>query len=93
MDWTAVLGIIAGTLTTIMTIPQLNKTLKTKEVEDISIGTFITASIGITLWLIYGIFKSDIALIITNIAGLILTLIMIILKLRYQKGARAHVAR
>lgn len=84
MDWTPVLGIVAGGLTTIMLIPQLRKTLKTKEVEDISMGTFVTASIGLVLWLIYGIFKQDIALMITNSAGLLLNIVMIFLKIRYK---------
>lgn len=84
MDWTAALGLLAGTLTTAMVVPQVWKTWKTKEVEDIALGTFVTASIGLVLWLIYGIHKSDIALIVSNSAGLLLNLIMIGLKFRYQ---------
>jgi len=84
MDWTAALGILAGTLTTTMVVPQVWKAWKTKEVEDVSLGTFVTASIGLVLWIIYGIYKNDIALIIANSAGLILNGIMISLKLRYR---------
>ena len=84
MDWTAALGIFAGALTTAMVVPQVWKTLKTKEVEDVALGTFVTASIGLALWVTYGVFKNDIALIIANSAGLLLNGIMIFLKFRFK---------
>ncbi|MFN7117695.1 MAG: SemiSWEET family sugar transporter [Saprospiraceae bacterium] len=89
MDGVLILGIIAGTLTTAMVVPQLIKTLKTKEVEDIALGTFITASIGVALWLTYGIHKNDVALIITNSVSLLLNITMIVIKLRYQHRSQA----
>ncbi len=80
-------------LTTAMVIPQVIKTLKTKEVEDVALGTFITASIGIALWILYGIYKSDVVLIITNSVGLALNITMIVLKWRYHKGKQPTVAK
>jgi MtN3 and saliva related transmembrane protein len=86
MNWTTVLGLVAGMLTTLMVLPQLQKTWKTKEVEDISLVTFVSVAVGVTLWAIYGVFKQDIALIITNAVSLLLNLIMIGLKLRYRNN-------
>lgn len=88
MNWIDVLGLIAGIGSTVMVLPQIRKILKTKDVEDVSLGMFVIASVGIGLWLTYGVFKQDIALMITNSVGLLFNIILIILKLRYNKKER-----
>ncbi len=87
MDWIDVLGLIAGTASTIMVVPQILKIWKTKDAGDVSQRMFIMASIGVALWLVYGIFKQDIALMVTNSVGLLLNVILLILKFRYKKKA------
>jgi len=46
---------------------------------------FLMLSIGVLLWLLYGILKSDIVLIIANVITSILLFINIVLVVKYQK--------
>lgn len=84
MDWVKFLGLFAGFCTTISVTPQLYKTWKTKEVDDISIGMFSVLTLGLILWTVYGISKTDIPIIITNGISTTLNLIMIIFYFKFK---------
>jgi MtN3 and saliva related transmembrane protein len=51
-DW---IGLLAGTLTTVAFIPQVIKIWRTKKADDISISMFLIFTVGVGLWMIYGI--------------------------------------
>ncbi len=79
-----ILGMIAGTLTTIAFVPQVVKTWRSKSTHDISYGMFILFSVGLLLWLIYGMMIDSLPIILSNIVTLILALVILGLKLRYK---------
>jgi len=54
------LGIIAGILTCISMLPQLIKVLKEKNVDDLSPVILLTLIIGLSLWVWYGIMKTEV---------------------------------
>jgi MtN3 and saliva related transmembrane protein len=78
------LGLAAGTLTSIAAIPQLVKTLRTRHARDISVWQPLLLAIGVALWLIYGILIHDTPLILANIVPLACNVMLTILKLRYR---------
>ncbi|NJN57795.1 MAG: SemiSWEET transporter [Leptolyngbyaceae cyanobacterium SL_5_9] len=84
-DFTTVLGLVAGALTTIAYLPQLIKTWKSKSAEDLSWSMLITLCIGIVLWLIYGTYVHDLPVILANVVTLMLSSIILVLKLRYSR--------
>lgn len=77
------LGFIAAITTTISFVPQVMKIIKTKETKDISLLMYIILGFGILLWLIYGLLIQKLPVIIANAVVLILTLIIIILKIKH----------
>lgn len=77
------LGLSAGSLTTVSFVPQVIKTWRSKSADDISTGMFAIFSIGLVLWLIYGIYLQSLPIIISNIVTLALTLVILILKYHY----------
>ena len=83
MEYITVIGLVAGTRTCLSLVPQLLKSLKTKSTKDISAGTYIVLSTGVFLWLVYGILKLDIPLIVANAVNLVLVLGILILKMKY----------
>lgn len=85
MEGIDILGIIAGICTSSAIIPQIVKTLKKKKAQEVSIFMFIVLMTGNGLWVYYGVVKSDIAIISTNIFALSLNIMMIVLKYRYRK--------
>ena len=80
-----VLGTLAGILILSGWVEQIYKGYKTKSMRDISKFLMIFIAAGSTLWLVYGSIVSDVFIIGTNIAGLILMIIVSSMKRRYQK--------
>ena len=60
------LGYIAATLTTASFVPQALLTLRTRNVEGISLGMYSAFTLGVTLWLCYGIVIGEWPIIIAN---------------------------
>jgi len=79
-----VLGLVAGACTSLAILPQVITTFKTKKASDVSIFMFIVMLTGNILWVVYGVFKSDIAIIITNLVTIILNITMLIFKVKYK---------
>ena len=84
IDSYEIIGLIAAVLTTAAYVPQVYKTWKTKSAGNISLTMYIAMFIGILLWLIYGIHLNSLAMILANSVTAILTLIILIFKLRYK---------
>jgi MtN3 and saliva related transmembrane protein len=80
-----ILGTLAGILILTGWVEQIYKGYKTKSMQDISKFLMIFIAAGSTLWLVYGSIVSDVFIIGTNIAGLILMIIVSAMKRRYQK--------
>jgi MtN3 and saliva related transmembrane protein len=82
------IGLIAGLLTTTAFIPQVLKIYRTKSGKDISARMFSLFSAGLVLWLIYGILLRSMPLILSNVVTLVLSLTIIVLKIRYREPPR-----
>ena len=83
MEIVTVIGLIAAALTTWSFLPQVIKTIKTKKTEDISLAMYSILSVGILLWLIYGIWIKDFPIIIANSISFILSAIILFFKIKY----------
>jgi len=83
MDFKTILGLTAGLLSTVSLLPQLIKVWKTKSVTDVSLGMFAILCAGAILWLIYGALINALPVILTNLAIFILSLMILILKIKY----------
>lgn len=80
---TDLIGFIAATLTTIAFLPQVIKVWKTRSAKDISLGMYTLFSTGVLLWLIYGILIGAWPVIAANITTLVLALVIVVMKLRF----------
>ncbi|MEY4685671.1 MAG: hypothetical protein RLZ25_2130 [Pseudomonadota bacterium] len=80
MPETELLGLIAGTLTTLAFLPQVIKTFKSRSAKDISLGMFLLFSAGVALWLVYGIRLGAVPIIAANAVTLILSLAILVMK-------------
>ena len=84
MDSIEILGLIAATCTTVAFIPQVYKVWKEKSAKDISLLMYLVLTLGLTLWLIYGIKIYSIPVILANGITLLLVLFMVYLKLKHK---------
>ena len=78
------LGFIAGTLTTVAFVPQVVRLRRVKRGDDLSWWTFGTFTIGVVMWLGYGLSLGAAPIIVANIVMLVLALAILVLKWRYR---------
>jgi MtN3 and saliva related transmembrane protein len=67
-----IIGYIAATLTTASFLPQAILTIKTKDTDSLSLSMYSIFTLGVLFWLIYGLYKSDNAIIFANAITLLL---------------------
>ena len=80
------IGFVAAFCTTAAFVPQLLRVLKLRSAREISLGTFLMFSIGVALWLLYGISIGSKPVIASNLVTLMLSVSILVLKLRYDRG-------
>jgi len=80
-----VIGIIAGILILSGWVPQIVKGYRSKKLDDVSPYLMILIFAGAVLWLIYGIALDDVYIMGVNIAAMVLTMIVLSMKLKYEK--------
>ncbi|MDH6209818.1 MtN3 and saliva related transmembrane protein [Chryseobacterium sp. BIGb0186] len=73
-----ILGLIAGALTAIASMPQLIKVIKTKNVEDISWLMLVILISGLSLWVWYGIEQDELPIILSNAFAVLVNLTLLI---------------
>ena len=80
-----ILAIVAGIMILSGWVPQIIKGYRTKKLDDISKYLMILIAGGAFLWLVYGIEKDDPYIIGVNLAAIVLTMIVLSMKFRYEK--------
>ncbi|HTH16465.1 MAG TPA: SemiSWEET transporter [Magnetospirillum sp.] len=81
-DATDAVGSAAATLTTLAFVPQVVKTLKTRQTRDISLSMWALFCAGVALWLVYGVILGAAPIVLANAATLALAGIVLAVKLR-----------
>lgn len=84
MEIITVIGLVAAVCTTSAWLPQIIKSYRFKATKDISIGLTILFLLGFILWLIYGVMKKDIVIILANTIAFIFSFFLLVLKLKYK---------
>ena len=80
MDSIVLVGLVAGALTTSSCIPQAARIIKSKSAKDVSALFFALMSAGMALWLIYGLARADVAIVLWNAVSLAFCLLILALK-------------
>ncbi|MEO8332864.1 MAG: SemiSWEET transporter [Gallionella sp.] len=79
-DW---VGSAAAALTTTSFIPQAWRIFRTRHTADISLGMYTLFTLGVTLWLIYGISLESWPIVIANSATLLLSGTVLAMKIKF----------
>lgn len=74
-------GYLAATLTTVSFLPQAIMTVKTRDTSSLSLGMYSLFTLGVLLWLIYGIYLSNPAIIAANAVTFLLATLILSFKL------------
>jgi len=84
MNLTDLIGTLAAVLTTISFLPQALHTFRTKDVRGISLGMYSAFTLGVALWLVYGLLLGAWPVVIANVITLGLASAILVMKLRYR---------
>jgi MtN3 and saliva related transmembrane protein len=76
------IGSVAGLLTTVAFVPQVVKTLRTRQTRDISLAMWASFCAGVALWLVYGVVITAWPVVIANVFTLVLAGIVLAVKLQ-----------
>ena len=77
------IGFLAATCTTLAFLPQVIKTIKSRQTKDVSLWMYLIFTTGLVLWLAYGILIKAPPIIIANVVTLILALWILVLKIKH----------
>ncbi len=77
------LGGAAASLTTLCWLPQTLRAIRHRDVKSLSLFTFGAFSLGVFLWLIYGLYIGSWPVILANAFTLVLNLAIVVQKLRH----------
>lgn len=80
------IGILATFFSLWSTVPQIRKSLRTKKTDDVSKWLIMCLIGGLSLWVLYGILKTDIIIIVANAIGVSLNSYLLFLKWKFTKN-------
>jgi MtN3 and saliva related transmembrane protein len=78
------LGYVAAVLTTVAFVPQAWHTFQTRDVTGISLGMYSVFTVGVAMWLVYGLLLQAWPVVIANCITLALASAILVMKLRYR---------
>jgi len=90
MNWSDLMGYCAAVLTTVSFVPQAWLTFRTRNVQGISLVMYSSFTLGVALWLGYGLVMRAWPLVVANAVTLVLALSILFMKLRF--GGGPHLA-
>jgi len=79
------IGLLAGALTTLSFLPQVVRIWRTRSAADLSYVAVLTFTIGIALWLWYGLLLHSLPIILANAVTLALNLSILGLKIAHHE--------
>ena len=85
-DW---VGYLAASLTTLSFVPQAVLTLRTRNVHGISAAMYGAFTLGVALWLAYGLALGEWPIVVANAVTLALSATILAVKLLEDRKRRA----
>ena len=82
-DFASTVGFLAAIFTTFAFVPQVIKVWRTRSTADISLGMYSLFTLGVALWLAYGILLDAWPIILANIVTLLLAGAVLVMKVKF----------
>lgn len=77
------IGFLAGALTTLSFLPQVIKVLRTRNTRSLSLLMYMLFSLGVFIWLVYGLLIRSTPIIFYNAVTLVLSVVLLLAKVRW----------
>ena len=69
-SWADIVGSLAAILTTVSFFPQAWHSFKTRDVSGVSLGMYSVFTVGVALWLVYGLLLRAWPIVVANVITL-----------------------
>ncbi|MHB9070151.1 MAG: SemiSWEET family sugar transporter [Sedimentisphaerales bacterium] len=79
MIW-EIVGGLGVVFTSAQLLPQMVKSLRTRQVRDISLGMCIIVGLSAISWLVYGLHLGDMPMVLANLINLCSAVILFLIK-------------
>lgn len=82
-------GYLAGVCTAVCFLPQTIRVIRTRDVQSLSLPSYLIYAVGLMCWIIYGNYLHSLQMIIFNVIALTFALIitgMIVVERYYGRG-------
>ena len=86
------IGYFAAFLTTFSFLPQAVHTFRSRDVSGISLGMYSSFTLGVALWLVYGLMLGAWPIVVANAVTLSLAVAILVMKLRFGRTRTEPVA-
>ena len=83
------LGYLAGVCTALVFLPQTIQTIKDRQVDGLSLPTYVIYCIGMLSWIFYGVYLGSIQMILFNTISLFFAAIVLYLIIAEKKVNRS----
>jgi MtN3 and saliva related transmembrane protein len=84
LTWLDTFGFVAGALTTAAFVPQVLKSWRTRDLTGISLRMYGLFTLGVALWLLYGLALANWPIVLWNAITLVLAGGVLVLKLKHK---------
>ena len=89
MDVWQVVGGLGVVFTSAQLVPQVVKSVRTRQVRDLSLGLAVIVGLSAFTWTLYGLHLRDVPLVVANAVNLVGASILLVLKLQESRRS-AH---
>jgi len=90
-DFSGYIGSVAAMLTTVSFVPQVIHSYRTRDLSGVSLSMYSIFTLGVGLWLLYGVLKQDWPLMLAN--SITFCLAAMVLGLKIQQVAKNELNR
>ena len=85
-SWADIVGSLAAILTTVSFFPQAWHSFKTRDVSGVSLGMYSVFTVGVALWLVYGLLLRAWPIVVANVITLGLALAILGMKVVFGRA-------
>ncbi len=87
-NWADIVGSLAAMLTTVSFFPQAWHSFKTRDVSGVSLGMYSVFTVGVALWLVYGLLLRAWPIVVANLITLGLAMAILGMKVVFGRQDR-----
>ena len=88
--WAEIAGYVAGLCIATCFLPQTLQTIKTKNVQDLSLWSYIIYCTGMICWVFYGIYLHSVQMILFNLISLYFAGTILYMIIRYKNKSKKN---